>query len=317
MKIHKTAAILFSMLLLSLAAFAVFMAVSASDLRSQNAYLEAALEGVRRENLTADERQSDAVSAHSASLEEAQEEIARLERVVEQHENTIYDLRNPQRHYWGSQYVRLNDGRYLRYTRPSLRFTGRWVEYIQILDSLEGRPPDMLYTTIFDDRWNPHEHAAWSEAASVPSISPCSNLVAFVPRPGGPEVFNPIVVYDIRTDETQFIELPDLGSSQVFYAAWLDEYTMLVLIGPFERSRPYVYSIINESLTSLDIPIPMNGRIVSVKTVGEYLHMDILHTEPENLARRLFYIYPHAIPLSEIHRLIAEEELRETPEINP
>jgi len=175
----------------------------------------------------------------------------------------------------------------------------------------------MPYIAIFDNRWNPREHIAWSDTASEPSISPCSNLVAFVPTPGGPEVFNPIVIYDISTNEMEFIELPDLGDSQVFYVAWLDEYTMLVLIGSFERSRPYVYSISNESLTSLDIPIPMNGRIVSVKTVGEYLHMDILHTEPENLARRLSYIYPHAIPLSEIHRLMAEGETREIPEINP
>jgi len=170
---------------------------------------------------------------------------------------------------------------------------------------------------------------------SEPSVSPCGNFLVFVPWRESIANPNPLVIYDIRTDVYQLIELAHFGFF-LTYAAWLDNRT--VLISTFQLTAldtyPYVHfphhtgtihtihalDIHDYTLVQLDIPLPpdipdpLYWSIRSLRVVGDRVYMYIRQITPD---AELGYLFPHSIATAEIHRLIAEGETREIPESNP
>ncbi|MCL2377050.1 MAG: DUF4652 domain-containing protein [Defluviitaleaceae bacterium] len=246
------------------------------------------------------------------SLETEQRERNRLAQELEAAEASLYRLRNPQREFWTARHISLDDGRYLRYSRPNER---GWVEYIHILDEIgmtEG------YIPVYD-RAIREESIVWREythAVSQPSISPCGNALLFVKIVE--EWHDGVIIYDMDTrgwrtmggirahwdhDETQ------TGPRD---AAWLDEHTALILIKevhgrPLRGGVLYALDTREHTLTPLDIQLPKGGQIFSLQTAGDVVYMDVL----VDMYQALFFnIYPHSISFDEVRRLISMGETR-------
>ena len=311
------------------AAYAVYQLGRNTSLSYQLRLAQMELEDVREQRDNARERRDAAL----IDVHQAQEEVIRLQRQVERQEASLEHLRNPQRSsrpYWVSQYVRLVDGRYLRYSRPSLG--RRTVEYIHIVEDV-GR--DAPYTVLLDE--NPYGTVALGiiqstgNTASQPSISPCGNFLTYAfwgtPMVGSPGL---VVIYDMRTGEVQSKQLVAYwdergrdesihgANSGATHATWLDERTILVL---FEAKYPffprvgtvYAFDIVDNTLTSVDIQIPETGGvIVSIQMEGDTLYMDIVRSAER---RDPFSTFPHHISAAEVHRLIAAGETRSADEI--
>ena len=269
---------------------------------------------------------SEELSSASKELLVANQLLAELEnqeQTIDSLQQNLYSLSNPTRSTnRDSQYIRLNDGRYLRYSRPDDR--GR-VDYIHILEQLEKDAP---YTLVVDTQYpQSSEQHLWddlSESSSVisvsePSVSPCTNFLTFVPI--WERSYNPLIIYDMRTDESQSIELfahEDTYNTQTAprHAAWLDEQLLLVLIKhqhgtPLRGGELYAYDIYNQTLTLLDVPVPEGSQIFSLQLAGDVVYMDLLM----NFHNAMFFnITPHSISFSEIYPLISEGETRDVAE---
>ena len=240
------------------------------------------------------------------TLADVRAENADLRRQVRRQEGALDALRRtPQRNYWHAQHVRLADGRYLRYAMLSFGFHA--VEYIHILESGSHTAP---YTVVFDI--GPYG------MVSQPSISPCGNLLTFA-QPSDRWESGSLMIYDMRTGEVQSIHLvahwDNLRSQTgISRAVWLDERTILVLIQfrhgtPVRGGTVYAFDIVDNTLTSVDIPIPETGRqIFSMWMEGDVLYMDIFR--PIEWNDMILSTFPHHIYAAEIHRLIAAGETR-------
>ena len=239
-----------------------------------------------------------------------QQDNTRLARELEVAERSLNFFRNPTREFWTARHIGLNDGRYLRYSRPNER---GWVEYIHILDDIhmtEG------YIAVYD-RALREESRVWREytyAVSQPSISPCGNLLTFVKIVE--EWQDGFVIYNMRTgdwgtrggirahwdyDETQ------TGPRD---AVWLDERTVLILVKeihgtPLRGGNLYALDLYKDTFTSLNIQLPAGGQIFSLQTSADMVYMDVL-VDMHNAM--LFNIYPHSVSFDEVRRLIANTD---------
>lgn len=297
---------------ISLLAFAVPFFVYAAILHSQNSRLGDELARVELELIAAEETTTanGDIDEYERRLEEARLEIKRLEQRMQ----SVMD--NSPRRFPHQQYLRLDDGRYLRYSTPMIGL--RWVDYIHIIEEIDGWEISD-YSAIFERQDGTNLAFSWAWSVSQPSISPCNNLLAFVPI--GEDWHTTLVIYDLSTMEYQMSELmahwdrnhtsPHItGDSSIRHAAWLDERTILTLHKfsygtPLRGGTLYAYDIHDRTLTSLDIPIPNDDSIFSLRVAGGMVHMDILH---QTVATVYYYVYPHAVSVSEIYRLIEAGE---------
>ena len=296
--------------------FGICAAVYAGYVHSQNLRLSSELERVELEFGTADEE----ISAGSGVLDEYEHRLKaaqlEIERLGQQMRNLID---NQPRRFPHPQYLRLDDGRHLRYSTPSMGL--RWVDYIHLIEEMDGWEFSE-YSAIFARQDGTNPAFSWAWAVSQPSISPCNNLLTFVPI--GEDWHTTLVIYDLRIMEYQtrsgliahwdrHHNSPHMtGDSSIRHAAWLNERTILTLHKfsygtPLRGGTLYAYDIYDRTLTSLDIPIPNNDSIFSLRIAGGMVHMDILH---QTVATVYYYIYPHAVPVSEIYHLIETGETR-------
>ena len=236
----------------------------------------------------------------------------RLRQQLEAAERNLRAFHNQPRGHFLARHIRINGGRYLRLAPANER---GWVEYIHIIDDLvSGEGLIIVFSPVA--RGNSRVWRDYTHAVSQPCISPCGNLLIFVQIVE--EWHDGVIIYDMQTGT--YRSIPGLRAhwdidgtqSGPRDAIWLDERTLLILIKhihgtPLRGGTLYALDIYDNTLTSLDVPLPAGGQIFSVQGANGVVYMNIL-VDMYNVM--LFNTYPHSISFAEAHGLIAAGETR-------